>query len=169
MTVVSLGYRTWLVGLWEGSGGSQLQLPEPLLSNYPSFFFFFALLHSMRDLSSWTRNQTHNSWVGRGNLNHWTTGGCPHNHLSQNLSNRLILNRKLLLEDVQGMLSLAMQLGQPRPHGQDGTRAPKTAAAEQGPSVETQLYNELLKKPFTWSGKKTSRKRHPGVMSGRPW
>lgn len=114
-------------GVVGGVRGSQLQLPEPLLSNYP-FFFFLALLHSMRDLSSWTRNQTHNSWVGRGNLNHWTTGGCPHNRLSQNLSNRLILNRKLLLEEVQGMLSLAMQLGQPRPHRQDGTRAPKTAA-----------------------------------------
>lgn len=48
-------------------------------------------------------------------------------------------------------------LGSHGPTGRMAPGLPKRAAAEQGPSVKTQLYNELLKKPFTWSGKKTAR------------
>ena len=42
-------------------------------NNKLPFFFFFVVPHSMWDLSSLTRDQTHGPALEAKSLNHWTT------------------------------------------------------------------------------------------------
>lgn len=73
MTVVSLGYRTWLVGLWEGSGGSG-SAPRAFVG---STFFFLPYCTAYEILVPGPGIKPTISWVGRETLTTGPLGDVP--------------------------------------------------------------------------------------------